>query len=60
MSEIKSFLELVTDKSEAPEPIINDGILLPESILMIVGPPKIGKTLSSEKLSEMMQQTLVD
>ena len=44
MNKIKSFLELVTDKSEAPEPIIDDGILLPESMLMIIGPPKVGKT----------------
>ena len=39
-----SFLELVTDKSEPPEPIIGNGILLRQTLLTIIGPPKVGKS----------------
>jgi len=39
-----SFLDLVTDKSESPEPIIGNGILLPQTLLTIIGAPKVGKS----------------
>lgn len=44
MNNVMSFLELVTDKSEPPEPIIGNGILLPQTLLTIIGAPKVGKS----------------
>ena len=44
MNDVMSFLELVTDKSEPPEPIIGNGILLPQTLLTIIGAPKVGKS----------------
>ena len=44
MKEIMSFLELVPDISEPPQPIIGNGILLPQSLLTIIGAPKVGKS----------------
>ena len=41
---IVSFLDLLNDNSTPPTPIIDDGILLDKTILMIVGLPKSGKS----------------
>ena len=35
---------LKNNKTESPKPIIADGILLPQSLMMIIGKKKIGKS----------------
>tara|TARA_B100000315_G_scaffold181489_1_gene170358 strand:+ start:528 stop:1433 length:906 start_codon:yes stop_codon:yes gene_type:complete len=54
MKDIMSFLELVTDESEPPEPIIDNGILLSESLLTIIGAPKVGKSFLVFNLATAM------
>jgi len=54
MENIYSFLELVNDNTEPPEPIIDGGILLPKTLLLIVGKEKIGKSFLSCNMATAM------
>ena len=44
MEDIITFYELVHDKSEPPEPIIDDGVLLDKTILIVIGEAKAKKS----------------
>lgn len=44
MTKLMTFREIVEDTSEPPNPIIDNGILLEQTILAIIGPAKTGKT----------------
>ena len=44
MTRLMTFRQIVEDMSEPPKPIIDDGILLEQTILAIIGPAKTGKT----------------
>ena len=46
-----TFLDIVKDTSEPPPAIIEDGILLDETLLLIIGPPKVGKTFLAFNLA---------
>ena len=54
MENIYSFLELVNDNTEPPEPIIDGGILLSKTLLLIVGKEKIGKSFLSCNMATAM------
>jgi len=41
---VMSFHEIVNDESEPPPPIIDDGVLLDRSLLLVVGQPKANKS----------------
>jgi archaellum biogenesis ATPase FlaH len=44
LDNLKTFKTMKEDKSKPPKPIVSNGILLPKTILTIVGQAKIGKT----------------
>ena len=48
---IYTLKEIINDHSPMPEPIIKDGILLEETMLVIVGPPKSKKTFLAQNLA---------
>lgn len=54
MKNIMSILDFVSDTTEPPEPIIGNGILLPETLLTVIGPPKVGKSFLVFNLASAM------
>ena len=54
MTELITFSDIVNDKSEPPEPIIGDGVLLDNTILEIVGEAKSKKTFLALNMSIAM------
>ena len=56
MKEVMSILDFVSDTTESPEPIIGNGILLPETLLIIIGPPKVGKSFLVCNLATAMMR----
>ena len=47
----KTLREILNDSTEPPTPIVNDGLLLNGTILIIVGPPKSKKTFICQNLA---------
>lgn len=42
---IRSLREILEDKTEPPEPVIGNGILLEKTLCLLTGEPKVGKSL---------------
>ena len=53
MNKVKlySLKEITEDNSQPPEPIIDNGVLLDGTILLIIGPPKSKKTFLTQNLA---------
>ena len=51
MAEMLTFYDMINDKSEPPEAIIGDGVLLDNTILMIIGQKKARKSFFALNLS---------
>ena len=53
MNKVKlySLKEITEDNSQPPEPIIDNGVLLDGTILLIIGPPKSKKTFLAQNLA---------